>query len=139
MAINTSLSVGLMKFTFTDEDGDVFAHFRMNPADVKLHDRLKHVEDKLAELKKKFMDTEDTSETRHALNEAVEDLFCWVFGYNVKESLFSFMSATAILGDGEYFFEKILRVVADNAAPEIEKRAKQMQNRMGKYTGAYKS
>lgn len=139
MAINTNLGMGLMKFTFTDEDGDVFAYFRMNPADVKLHDRLRHVEDKLSDLKKRFEGKEDNLETRYELNEAIEDLFCWVFGYNVKESLFGFMSATAVLEDGEHFFEKVLRVVADNAAPEIEKRAKQMQNRMGKYTEAYKS
>ena len=139
MAINTNLSEGLMWFTFTDEDGDVFARFRMNPVDVKLHDRLIHVEDKLSDLEKRFEGKEDNQETRYELNEAIEDLFCWLFGYNVKECLFGFMSATADMGDGEYFFEKILRVVGDHVAPEIEKRAAKMQARMNRYTEAYKS
>ena len=42
-AINTGSGSSLLKFTFTDDDGEVLASFRMNPADVKRAQRCKEV------------------------------------------------------------------------------------------------
>ena len=41
--INASLGSSLMKFTFTDSDGEVLASFRMNPGDIKLAHRCQEV------------------------------------------------------------------------------------------------
>lgn len=41
--INTSVSVGKLNFTFTDEDGNAFSSFRMNPADFSIAARCSEV------------------------------------------------------------------------------------------------
>ena len=141
----TNLGAGLVKFTFTDMDGDVFAHFRMNPADIKLYDRLKNIDAKVEELQKRFKseeddeDDEDDEETALKFNNAVEELFCYVVGYDIKDSLFSFMSATAIMPDGTAFYEKVLEVVQKEVGKEVEKREKKMQENIRKYTDKYKA
>ena len=38
--VNENLGSSVLKFTFTDSDGDVVASFRLNPADVRLVGRI---------------------------------------------------------------------------------------------------
>lgn len=137
-AINTNLGSTFIKFTFSDSDGDVFAHFKMNPTDTKMHARVRGTDAKLDELKKNFADMENNAENMEKLNAAVEDLFCWLFGYDVKECLFGFVSALSVLPDGTQFYEKVLEAVANGIAPEIAARAEKMSSRLEKYTGDYK-
>lgn len=137
--VSTNLGAGFIKLTFTDMDGDVFAHFRMNPADIKLYDRLKNIDAKIEELQKRFKSVEDDEDAALEFNNAVEELFCYVIGYDVKDSLFSFMSATAIMPDGTAFYEKILEVMQKEVGKEVEKRAKKMRENIRKYTDKYKA
>lgn len=137
--VSTNLGTGFIKFTFTDMDGDVFAHFRMNPADIKLYERLKNIDAKIEELQKRFKDVEDDEDAALEFNNAVEELFCYVIGYDVKDSLFSFMSATAIMPDGTAFYEKVLEVMQKEVGKEVEKRAKKMRENIRKYTDKYKA
>ena len=85
--IITNLGADLMKFTFTDEDGDTFAYFRMNPADIKLYDRLRSVDKKVEAISAQYKDQESTGELTLELNNAIEDVFCYILGYDVRESL----------------------------------------------------
>lgn len=127
-----------MKFTFTDMDGDVFASFKMNPADIKLFERLNAIDKKLAELQKRFEGRTDDMEIAIEFNNAVEELFCYVLGYDVRESLFGFASALSIMDDGQCFWEKILDVMQREVGKEVEKRGKKMQNNIRKYTDKYR-
>lgn len=133
----TNLGSELVLFTFTDSDGDVFAKFRMNPADIKLYERLNSIDAKMDELQAQFSGKEENNELAVAFNRAVEDLFCYIIGYDVRESLFGFMSATAVMNDGTTFFEKVLEVMRNAVGKEVEKRAKKMQNNIKKYTEKY--
>lgn len=136
--ITTNIGAGLMKFTFTDMDGDVFASFKMNPADIKLFERLNAIDKKLAELQKRFEGRTDDMEIAIEFNNAVEELFCYVLGYDVRESLFGFASALSIMDDGQCFWEKILDVMQREVGKEVEKRGKKMQNNIRKYTDKYR-
>lgn len=135
--ISTNLGSDFLKFTFTDSDGDVFASFRLNPADVKLYERLNGIDSKLQEIEKKFSDQEEDGLTASMFNAAIEELFCYVIGYDVRESLFGTLSALAVMGDGSYFFEKVLDVLQDAVEKEVKKRAAKMQNKTAKYTQKY--
>ena len=135
--IKTNLGAGLLKFTFTDMDGDVFAYFKMNPADVKLYDRLMSMDAKIEELQARFKGAEDNDRTAIEFNNAVEDLFCYVIGYDIKKCLFGFASATSIMEDGSCFYEKVLEVMQNAVGKEVEKRAKKMQSNIRKYTEKY--
>lgn len=136
--ITTNIGSSLMKFTFTDTDGDVFASFKMNPADIKLFERLNAIDKKLAELQKRFEGRTDDTEIAIEFNNAVEELFCYVLGYDVRESLFGFASALSIMDDGQWFWEKILDVMQREVGKEVEKRGKKMQNNIRKYTDKYR-
>ena len=135
--IITNLGADLLPFTFTDHNGEVFASFRMNPADIKLANRLRNVDKKLAEIKERFSGKAETLDVLAEYNDAVEELFCYVLGYDVKESLFGFMSATAILRDGTRFYKKVLNVMVNAVGEEVEKRQKSMQKNISKYTNKY--
>lgn len=135
--IITNLGADLMKFTFTDEDGDTFAYFRMNPADIKLYDRLRSVDKKVEAISAQYKDQESTGELTLELNNAIEDVFCYILGYDVRESLFGFMSATAILADGEPFYMRVLDIMTAAVGKEVEKRSKKMAKNIEKYTEKY--
>lgn len=136
--IVTNIGAGLVKFTFTDMDGDVFAYFRMNPADIKLYERIEKIEAKIEELQRRVENEEDEIRKAIEYNNAVEDLFCYVIGYDVKECLFGFASATAVMENGQCFWEKVLDVMLKEVTKEVEKRGKKMQNNIKKYTDKYK-
>ena len=136
--IVTNIGSGLMKFTFTDMDGDVFAYFRMNPADIKLINRLNTLDQKLEELQKRFEGRTDDMELVVEFNNAIEELFCYVLGYDVKECLFGFASALSVMDNGQCFWEKIMEVLEREVGKEVEKRGKKMQNNIRKYTEKYK-
>lgn len=137
--IITNIGAGLMKFTFTDMDGDVFAYFRMNPADIKLYERLNTIDAKIEELQKHFEGCEEDTAKVIELNNAVEELFCYVIGYDVKECLFGFVSAMSIMENGQCFWEKVMEVLQREVGKEVEKRGKKMQNNIRKYTDKYKT
>ena len=133
----TNIASALLKYTFTDEDGMIVAHFNMNPADVKLYDRLNNIDAKIEELQKRFQGKDNDSAFAIEFNNAVEDLFCYVIGYDVKTCLFGFISATSIMEDGKLFYEKVLEVMQNAVGKEVEKRAKKMQKNIEKYTEKY--
>lgn len=135
--INTSLSSALLKFTFTDADGDVFASFKLNPADIRLVSRCE-------ELAKFFDQIKDdtskinTSEEMIKYNDLVEEKFNYLLGYDARGSLFGMMSATTILPDGDIFATKVLDKIIDAVGPEIAKRRQNMQAAVRKHTEKYK-
>ena len=105
--INTNIGTSLIKFTFSDEDGEVLASFRMNPADVKLAHRCQEVSAYFESMEQKVSETE-TLEDAVRFNDELEDKFCYLLGYDAKQSLFGILSATTIMGDGDLFAVKVM-------------------------------
>ena len=75
--INTSVSVGKLNFTFTDEDGNAFSSFRMNPADFSIAARC-------SEVSEYFSKHEDISgesiEGVLLFNKELEEKICYILG-----------------------------------------------------------
>ena len=91
-AINTSVGSSLLKFTFSDADGEVVASFRMNPADIKLAHRCQEV---LAYFENLHNNTPESATLEDAakLNDEMEEKICYLLGYDAKQSLFGLISA----------------------------------------------
>ena len=134
--VNTNLGSSILKFQFTDDDGKVVASFRLNPADVRLAGRVQEA----ANLFRKAAQSAPEQATVADIlkyNNNVEEEICRVLGYDARESLFGFMSATTILEDGEMFAQKILDMISEAVLPEIQKRKAALAAAVKKHTAKY--
>lgn len=134
--VNENLGSSVLKFTFTDSDGDVVASFRLNPADVRLVGRIQEAAKFFAQAAKEAP-AEATAEDILRYNDAVEEKLCYVLGYDARESLFGFMSATTILSDGETFAQKVMKKIEEAVLPEVRKRKQALMAAVRKHTAKY--
>ena len=134
--INENISSSLLKFTFSDEDGEVIASFRMNPADVKLAQRCQEVSAFFEELRDKTPDNA-TLEDAVKFNDELEEKICYLLGYDVKQSLFGLISATSIMGDGNLFVVHVMERITKAVGPEIKKRQQAMAKAVSKHVAKY--
>lgn len=135
--INKNINSGLLKFTFTDSDGDVFSYFKMNPADVKLAARCAEVSeyfDKKAEEAGGFASVGDLAKYSDELSEKLD----YLLGYPASETLFGeLMSPVTILPNGDIFAFVVLETIGEAVGTEIKKRKQKMQKAASKYTDKY--
>lgn len=134
--VNENLGSSVLKFTFTDSDGDVVASFRLNPADVRLVGRIQEAAKFFAQAAKEAPE-KSTADDILKFNNAVEDKICYVLGYDARQSLFGFMSATTVLENGEIFAKKILDKIETAAVQEIHKRKETLMAAVRKHTAKY--
>lgn len=134
--VNENLGTSIQKFTFTDDDGVVVASFRLNPADVRLVNRIRDAAEFFA-AEAKNAPAMATAEDILRFNNAVEDKICYVLGYDARQSLFGFISATTVLADGEIFAKKILAKIEEAAVQEIQKRKEALMAAVKKHTAKY--
>lgn len=136
--INKNINSGLLKFTFTDSDGDVFAYFKMNPADVKLAARCEEVSDffnKKSEIASANPTVEEMAKYSDELTEKID----YLLGYKASETLFgSLMSPITVLPNGDIFAFVVLETIADAVGTEIRKRKQKMHKAASKYTEKYR-
>lgn len=82
-SINANVAVGRMNFTFTDEDGEVFSSFRLNPADINVANRC-------MEVSEQFRQREDRKITTvaeaAAYNAELEEKINYILGYDANQS-----------------------------------------------------
>ena len=134
--VNTNLGSSILKFTFTDDDGEVVASFRLNPADVRLAGR---VQETANFFRKAAQSAPEQATAADILkyNNDVEEEICRVLGYDARESLFGFMSATTILADGEMFAKKVMRLISDAVIEDLRKRREAIMAAVKKHTAKY--
>ncbi len=135
--INTKLDSGILKFSFTDSDGDEVASFRLNPTDIRLAERCEKISDYFHQIGKTTGET--STEQISAMEAEIEEKICYLLGYDAKPTLFGLLSATTILPSGDIFATLILDAISAAIKPEVEKRAKKMRKAVEKYTDKYDS
>ena len=132
---NINIGSSFTKFTFTDENGDVVAYFRMNPTDIRLAERaneaVKYFQDK-AETIKESPNVSDLIQYDKELTEKLN----YILGYDAASTLFSFMSATTIMSDGKVFAAMVLETIANNLEADIRNRFEKFAA-VEKYTAKY--
>lgn len=135
--INSGIGSALVKFTFSDAEGDVIASFRMNPADVKLANRCKEVSEFFKNLRDNAPDNASLEDVVK-FNDELEDKICYLLGYDAKDALFGHVSATTICEDGELFAVKVINAIIEAVVPEMQKRKAAMVSAIAKHTAKYK-
>lgn len=134
MKFNTKANIGIIKHTFTDEDGDEFASCRINPTDVKLLKRAEEVSEFFQNAK---VPDNVTPEELIEYNDMLEEKICHLLGYDARQELFGLLPATSINQDGEMWAVIVMDAINEHIAPEIEKRKSNMAAAIDKYTGKY--
>ena len=133
---NVNIGSGLTKYTFTDSDGEVVAYFRMNPTDIRLAERanetVKYFQEQENEIKGKTPEVADLLRYDKELAERLN----YILGYDASATLFSFMSATTIVGEGKIFAALILETIASNLEEDICSRFEKFKA-VEKYTAKY--
>lgn len=135
--INTKIDDGILTFTFTNNQNEIFASFRLNPTDVNIAARAEEVSaffEKTEETVKNVTSAKEAAK----LNELIQDKINYLLGYEASKDLFREpITATTVFGNGQMFANIVLDKVADAIAPEIEKRRKKIQAEVDKYTEKY--
>lgn len=135
--INTKIDDGILNFTFTNNEDEVFSSFKLNPTDINVAARAEEV----IEYFKQFEDSiqKATSGKEMAeLNKQIEDKINYLLGYEASKDLFNeLITATTVFGNGQVFAHIVLNKIIEAITPEIEKRKKKMQEVVNKYTEKY--
>lgn len=135
--INTKIDDGILTFTFTNKDDEIFASFKLNPTDINIISKaeevsefFKHLDDTISNI--------STSKEAAELNKTIEDKLNYLLGYEASKDLFREpITATTVFANGQMFALIVLDKVVEAIKPEIEKRKKKMQAAVDKYTEKY--
>lgn len=129
-------NTGVITFTFTDENDEVFSSFKMNPTDVNLLARAEEVSEFFDNLKDKAPDSSNGAELK-VFNDEIENKINYLLGYDASNDIFGKITATSVSTDGEIFAFAVFDLIAEKLEPEMKKRAKAMKEKAAKYTAKY--
>lgn len=137
MGKNIEMNVGnaLTKIEFKDEDGIVLGFLKINLMDVRLVGKLNDC----AEFFKKYKFDGSDTEKLAALDRDLADKFCYMLGYDCRETLFGVLSPTTIFEDGSMFAIAVLNKISEVFSQEVKERAAARALAMRKYTEKYQT
>lgn len=136
--VNTEnvIDANIRTYTFSNESGEVLASFRLNPADIRIPGRVfeaaEHFRKMAQEIPERVTDQDFLQ-----LNNEWEERICYVLGYDARQSLFGFLSATTKLSSGESFGSVVMKRIAEAVAEEYRKRLEILKAAVHKHTAKY--
>lgn len=135
MGKNIEMNVGnaLTKIDFKDEDGIVLGFLKINLMDVRLVNKLNDCAAFFKNYKFEGTDVEKLS----AIDLDLMDKFCFILGYDCRDTLFGILSPTTVLEDGSMFAIEILNRISEVFSVEVKQRAEARKKAMQKYTQNY--
>lgn len=135
MGKNIEMYVGnaLTKIEFKDEDGVVLGFLKINLMDVRLVNKLNEC---AAFFRNYQLDGSD-AEKLAAIDRDLADRFCYLLGYDCRDTLFGILSPTTIFESGEMFAISILQKIGETFSAEVKERAAARAAAMQKYTAKY--
>lgn len=132
-SIEMNVGKALTKIEFKDEDGIVVGFMKINLTDVRLVGKLN---DCAAFFKSYHFEGSDI-EKLTAIDRDLMDKFCYLLGYDCRDTLFGVLSPTTIFEDGSMFAISILNKVSEVFSTEVKQRAEARKKAMEKYTQKY--
>lgn len=137
MAKNIEMNVGsvLTKIEIKDDDGIVLGSLKINLMDVRIVSRIHDC----ALFFRDFKFDETGTDGLAAIDRALEDKFCYLLGYDCRESLFGVLSPTTVFSGGEMFALCVLDKISEAYSEEMKERAAARMAAVRKYTDKYSS
>lgn len=129
---------GRKRLSINDGDGVEIASFFINPTDIGLLKRAREVADRF-EHHPAFDEKggADGVDALSAYNDEIEEQILYLLGYDARSTLFGSVTATTVSPSGEMFAYVVLKMIADEIAPELEARGRAMKKRAETYTAKY--
>ena len=127
----------LTRYQFTDDDGDVFAWFHMNPLDIRIAKRAAASAKRFEEIIKAAGEA-STVDDLIRLDEEITEVINGILGYDARDSLFGLMSATTVLPDGRLFVAVVLETISENLQSDIKSRITSLEKAVHRHTNKYK-
>lgn len=134
-SIEMNVGNALTKIDFKDEDGIVVGFLKINLTDVRLVGKLNDC----ATFFKNYKFDGSDIEKLTAIDRDLMDKFCYVLGYDCRETLFGVLSPTTIFEDGSMFAISILNKISEVFSAEVKQRAEARKKAMQKYTQKYQN
>lgn len=136
MNAKKKFTTGLIKFELENEFDEVFCSFKMNPTDVNL---MKRAEEVAEYFNKWQMETANlvSGDELSKYNSIIEEKINYLLGYDATKEVFGEVTATTIFPNGSVFVIELMEFIFEKLEPEIEKRNKNIQAKMQKYTEKY--
>lgn len=132
---NVNIGSSLTKFTFSDDSGEVIAHFCMNPADVRIVERAREVSEYFKSRSGNF-DGSNAAESMAKYDRELTEKVNYLLGYDASKTLFCRISATAVMDDGRFFAKLVMDTIAQNLKEELNRRFEKFKA-VSKYTAKY--
>lgn len=132
-SIEMNVGSALTKIEFKDEDGVVLGFLKINLTDVRLVGKLNDC----AEFFMNYKFEGTNVEKLMAIDNDLMDKFCYVLGYDCRETLFGVLSPTTIFEDGRMFAISILEKISEVFSAQVKQRAEARAKAMQKYTQKY--
>lgn len=137
MGKNIEMSVGgaLTRIEFKDEDGIVLGFLKINLTDVRLVAKL----NECAEFFRNYKFDGTGVEKMVSIDRDLAEKFCYVLGYDCRETLFGVLSPTTIMENGEMFAISVLGKISEVFSTEVKQKAAARAEAMRKYTEKYQT
>lgn len=134
---NIEMNVGsvLTKIEIKDDDGIILGSLKINLMDVRIVSRIHDC----ALFFRDFKFDETGADGLAAIDRALEDKFCYLLGYDCRESLFGVLSPTTVFRSGEMFAIAVLEKISETYSEEVKDRAAARMAAVRKYAGKYTS
>lgn len=123
------IETGVKNIRFEDENGEEFAHFKLNPTDIALAGRAQEVSQFLEEIGDK--NPEDIQGIID-MNNTLEEKISYVIGCDRKD-IFGVFPAITIFPSGQMYAMIVMETVTDTMKPALEERRKKMDEVAEKY------
>lgn len=136
MGNTITINDGLKVYDIENQHGEVIGQFKINPTDAKMVDRYKESLKKLESLKDKYSDSEDSMEAFADMQKDVVDELVHIVGNDSVLVFFNVMGAFSIQ-NGEFYYEKVLDIIAGIIEKEGNKEKLAMKKRIEKYGKRY--
>lgn len=134
---NIIIDDGLKRFTFTNNNNEVFAEFLFNPADTSIIDRYDAVVETFNKIEIKGETSEDIENYVKELSETFKAQFDYLLNRDNRDGLFKTYSPVTVFANGDFFAEVILKQVGKIIENELNIRLQKKAKRIEKYTKKY--
>lgn len=134
---NIVIDDGLKHFTFSNNDGEVFAEFAFNPADTSIIERYEQVVEVFNGIKLEGDTPEERQQYLVTLSDTFKEQFDIFLNRQNAEGLFKKYSPITIFANGDFFAEVILHQISKIIEKEFDVRLQKKQKRIEKYTKNY--
>lgn len=136
MGNTIDINDGLKEYDIQNQHGEIIGCFKINPTDAGMVDRYNKSMKKLEDLKNKYSASDDSIDSFVSMQNDVVAELVYIVGNDSVLDFFKVMGAFS-LQNGQFYYEKVLNIIAGIIKKEGNKEKQAMKQRINKYAKRY--